>query len=106
MPSKKNEQRGSEPQSYGSNRDWLEGTTGQTVDRTPEKSSRHDEEFYRDRRDSEHSAGSQGGVTPDHQRRDAQRSDTTRSEITGTGTTKVAADSDMRRSWFRERDYK
>ena len=45
---------GSEPQSYGSNKDWLTGKTGETVDETPAKSSRTDEEFY----ESRHNSGS------------------------------------------------
>lgn len=43
--------RDTEPQSYGSQADWLTGRTGQTVDGTPEKASRHDEEFYKSKRD-------------------------------------------------------
>lgn len=41
-----------EPQSYGSNKDWLTGNTGETVDDTPAKGSRTDEEFYQSRHNS------------------------------------------------------
>lgn len=47
-----NEKDSAEPQSYGSEKDWLTGKTGQTVDNTPEKTSRTDEEFYRSRHHS------------------------------------------------------
>lgn len=40
-----------EPQSYGGQDGWLTGKTGQTVDDTPQKSSRTDEGFYESRRD-------------------------------------------------------
>ena len=43
--------RGTDPQSYGGGADWLTGETGQTVDETPHKSDRHDEEFYKSRHD-------------------------------------------------------
>ena len=42
---------GSEPQSYGSQDEWLTGKTGQTVDGTPHKTSRTDEGFYESRRE-------------------------------------------------------
>jgi hypothetical protein len=41
--------RDTEPQSYGGQADWLTGRTGQSVDQTPEKTTRTDEEFYRSR---------------------------------------------------------
>ena len=45
------EKKGNEPQSYGSEKDWLTGNTGQTVDGTPEKVEREDEHFYHSHRE-------------------------------------------------------
>lgn len=42
-----------EPQSYGSEKDWLTGDTGQTVDDTPQKVEREDEHFYHSHREDE-----------------------------------------------------
>ena len=58
-----------EPQSYGSQKDWVTGNVGETVNRqkdTPD--SRHDD-FYESRRDSETSDShdDQGGKVSDEQ---------------------------------------
>ncbi len=61
MADEKHSSGGKEPQSYGSEKDWVTGKTGQTVDRTPQKSDRHDEKFYESRHESDRSPAPTGG---------------------------------------------
>lgn len=100
---------GNEPQSYGSQEEWLRGRTGQTVNGTANTARRHDEEFYENHRDSEQSAPAQGGLTSPVQLREAaaqpQGSDTDATEVTGTPTQKVSDGSEGRGSFFKNRDY-
>lgn len=100
--------RPAEPQSYGSQKDWLHGKTGQTVDRTPHKSDRHDEAFYDDRRTSETSEAPNGGMTSPFQTSESELAsrDTSATDVVGSGARKVATDSDRRVSYWRERDYR
>jgi hypothetical protein len=57
--------RGVEPQSYGSDADWLSGHTGQTVEETPQSADRTDEEFYESRHDDRSSTSeSPAGRSP------------------------------------------
>lgn len=94
---------GREPQSYGSEKDWLTGRTGETVDRTPEKTSRHDEEFYDGDRDREDSPGTKGGTTPSVS--DASHT-STRADVTGSAPKKVSLRAaGERQSYFKKRDY-
>jgi hypothetical protein len=97
-----------EPQSYGSGPDWVTGRTGQTVEDTPHRTSRHDEEFYEDRHLDDRSPGARGGLPNEVQRSegvDFPQPDRSETPTEGTGTTKVSDNSDQRTSWFRERDY-
>lgn len=95
-----------EPQSYGSEADWLSGKTGETVQNTPNRVSRHDEEFYEDRHQSKESEAPDGGMqTPKRaDLKNAPAADQSKTEITGTATTKVSDASD-RKSFFKKRDY-
>lgn len=97
-----------EPQSYGSEKDWLTGNTGQTVENTPNRTSRHDEQFYDSKHESEESPSPQGG-TPSPDRHDdapRQAADKSSTPVTGTGTTKVSdAAAGDRKSYFKKRDY-
>ena len=52
-----------EPQSYGSDRDWLTGDVGQTVNRQKGNPNSQRGDFYESRRDSEGNAPHQGGHT-------------------------------------------
>lgn len=95
-----------EPQSYGSDADWVTGKTGQEVndqDATPPP--QHDD-FYDDRRESESSGPTQGGLTSDVQlAENAQLTGATTGEespISGVTTTPGGA---KRGSFFRKRDY-
>ncbi len=95
-----------EPQSYGSEADWVTGRTGQEVndqDSTPPP--QHDD-FYDDRRESEASGPAQGGLTSDFQlAENVQPTGATTGEespISGVTTTPGGA---KRGSFFRKRDY-
>lgn len=100
---------GNEPQSYGSQEEWLRGRTGQTVNETPNTARRHDEAFYDDQRDGEQSEAPQGGLTSPIQRREAAaqpgRRDDASVEVTGTPIQKISEMSDERRSYWKDRDY-
>ena len=50
-----------EPQSYGSQSDWVESDVGQTVNRQKGNPNSQHGDFYESRRDSEESGEHQGG---------------------------------------------
>lgn len=50
-----------EPQSYGSNADWVTGKTDQTVNPQKSEPAPEHRQFYDERRESEESHGDQGG---------------------------------------------
>ncbi|HSN68064.1 MAG TPA: hypothetical protein VLV48_02400 [Thermoanaerobaculia bacterium] len=92
------------PQSYGSDRDWLEGTTAQTVENTPSRTTRHDESFYDSRHESTESSATEAPAAPGVQA--AQGGNPARA--TGPATTggkKVPESNATRQSYFRNRDY-
>jgi hypothetical protein len=92
---------GKEPQSYGSDKGWLEGKTGQTVENTPGRTSRHDEEHYEDRHDPGPTKTPDPGAEADSAR--SSRG----AEVVGTGGRKIAESNERRRDdgFFRKRDY-
>jgi hypothetical protein len=92
-----------EPQSYGSQKDWLEGTTAQTVEGTPHRVSRHDEAFYDQSLDVNHDAAAEA---PAQQNIDTPRAGRSRaSGPTTLGGKKIAESNETRQSYFRKRDY-
>ncbi len=96
-----------EPQSYGSDRDWVTGHTGQEVNDQASAPTAEHREFYDERRESETSAPSQGGRTSDFQlAENAQPAGSTtgadESPLNGVTTSRGGA---KRGSWFRKRDY-
>jgi len=95
---------GKEPQSYGSNKEWVSGKTSQTVDDSPSTISRVDEPFY----ESRHGAVTKGSDAVSPARfsfeKDPAARDTSMVEITGTGLTKTHEGT--RHSFFKNRDYK
>lgn len=97
-----------EPQSYGSDQDWVTGRTGQDVNEQGQASTPPPEhrEFYDERRESETSAPEQGGLTSDFQlAENAQASAPSaddQSPINGVTVEKGGA---KRGSYFRKRDY-
>ncbi|HUP46117.1 MAG TPA: hypothetical protein VM779_11460 [Thermoanaerobaculia bacterium] len=56
-----------EPQSYGSQKDWVEGDVGGTVNRQKGKPDPQHGDFYESRRDAEESGPDQGGHVSDEQ---------------------------------------
>ena len=56
-----------EPQSYGSQGEWLTGKTGETVNRTKGHPTTQHGDFYESRVDGEESRGDQGGKLSDAQ---------------------------------------
>jgi hypothetical protein len=92
---------GKEPQSYGSDKGWLEGKTGQTVENTPSRTSRHDEEHYEDRHDPGPTQ------TPDPGAEKDLAGSTRGAVVVGTGGRKIAESNQRRRNqgFFRQRDY-
>ena len=56
-----------EPQSYGSQADWVKGTVGGTVNQQKRAPNSQHGDFYESRRDSEGSAPDQGGKVSDEQ---------------------------------------
>ncbi|HEY0157786.1 MAG TPA: hypothetical protein VGF28_10915 [Thermoanaerobaculia bacterium] len=96
-----------EPQSYGSEKDWVTGKTGQEVNDQDSVPAPEHREFYDERRESEESTGAQGGLTSDFQlAENAQaaggRTTEERAPISGVTTTPSGA---KRGGYFRKRDY-
>ncbi|HEU4521625.1 MAG TPA: hypothetical protein VFT12_06460 [Thermoanaerobaculia bacterium] len=56
-----------EPQSYGSQADWVKGNVGETVNRQKGKPNSQHGDFYESRHDSEESDDDQGGQISDVQ---------------------------------------
>ena len=56
-----------EPQSYGSQGEWLTGKTGETVNRTKGHPTSQHGDFYESRIEGEESTGDQGGKVSDVQ---------------------------------------
>jgi hypothetical protein len=112
MKEPKNEglKKGAEPQSYGSNGDWLSGKTGQTVEETPQRTDRHDERFYESRHEIDPDS-SKGGEVNEVQAAESDSDAPLQSKTSGSPATEsagigVSGDSDQRKSFFRDRDYK
>lgn len=98
---------GREPQSYGSEKDWTTGETGQTVNRTEIPPPEHTD-FYESRRESDTNGPAQGGLIQpewtDHV--DVLRPVETVNEVDDPAWKVSAEKSGARRaSYFRKRDY-
>lgn len=96
----------SEPQSYGSEQGWLEGRTGQTVEDTPSRASRHDEDQYESRHSDEPTvaqAPEDAEMRPEY----LGAADTSAVPTVNEVVTKISTSSnDRRKSFFRDRDYR
>ncbi|HEX2834874.1 MAG TPA: hypothetical protein VHW00_17810 [Thermoanaerobaculia bacterium] len=95
-----------EPQSYGSNEEWVTGRTDQNVNDPKATPSPEHRPFYDDRRESETSHSHQGGKTSDVQLAEnaqpAGRAGDAFESTTGINTHEGGA---KRGSYFRKRDY-
>lgn len=95
-----------EPQSYGSERDWLTGDTDQNVNRLKGNPNSQHGDFYRSRRESEQNGPDQGGHVSEQQVAESR-------QPTGPATgesTPVQKVTDRRGgaktgSYFKKRDY-
>lgn len=95
---------GVEPKSYGTNQGWLEGETAQTVERTPQRKSRHDEAFYRSELDADHEAATEGPAVT-RMEEPHRTAEPAQVPVVGKGGKKVPESNETRQSYFRERDY-
>jgi hypothetical protein len=96
-----------EPQSYGSQADWVSGKTGQEVNRQKGNPNSQHGDFYESRRDGEESAPHQGGHVSDVQMSENAQPETAPSaqhEPTSKVTDQKAGA--KRGGFFRDRDYK
>lgn len=96
-----------EPQSYGSEKDWLTGKTGQEVNDQDSAPAPEHREFYDERRESEGSGDVQGGLTSPVQLAENPQGGGGRptgeeSPISGVTTTPGGA---KRGGYFKRRDY-
>lgn len=103
MAEKKNE-----PQSYGSQSEWLKGDTGQEVNRQKGPPNSQHSDFYESRRESEESAPHQGGhVSPEQIEENRQASGAALEEGGEEPVQKVSTQPGgaKRDSYFKRRDY-
>ncbi|MDQ3280152.1 MAG: hypothetical protein M3Q69_01925 [Acidobacteriota bacterium] len=96
-----------EPQSYGSEQDWVTGKTGQEVNEQASAPPAEHQDFYDERREAEDSAPAQGGKTSPFQLAENQQASggtpgVERVPINGVTTQRGGA---KRGSYFRKRDY-
>jgi hypothetical protein len=97
-----------EPQSYGSQGDWVTGNVDEEVNRLKGHPSSQHGDFYESRRDAEDSAPDQGGkISPEQIEENVQPGG--RSETGGDAPPRnvsTQAAGAKRGSYFRDRDYK
>ncbi|HWS72241.1 MAG TPA: hypothetical protein VN605_09005 [Thermoanaerobaculia bacterium] len=104
-----NDKTSQEPQSYGSDADWVSGRTGQKVNdpKAAPPNSQHGD-FYESRRDSEESGEHQGGKVSGQQRADNARPGGGQGAETDDQPVKKVAGAEggaVRHSFFKDRDY-
>ncbi len=96
-----------EPQSYGSNVDWVTGKTGETVNDPKSPPPPEHREFYDDSRDSEASAPHQGGEPSPLQVAESEEPEGRATERDKQPVTNVTSrfGGAKRSSYFKKRDY-
>lgn len=96
-----------EPQSYGSQNEWVSGKTGQDVNRQKSEPAAEHADFYEGRRDSETSAPHQGGDVSDVQAQENQASGGRAIDDDLTSSERVSGQQTgaKRGSFFKNRDY-
>lgn len=97
-----------EPQSYGSQAEWVKGSTQQTVNPGQGPSASPQSEFYAPRRDGEENAAQQGGLVSPVQAAESDPSGRVTSTEGDPTVRKVnGEDSGAKRtSYFKDRDYR
>lgn len=96
-----------EPQSYGSEKDWVTGKTGENVNNPKSRPTAKHQDFYDDKREEESSASYQGGKTsPIQLAENTERQGEARGDADAAvpGVTKEAGGA-KRDSFFKRRDY-
>ena len=101
MAEKKNE-----PQSYGSQSEWVRGDVGEEVNRLKGNSNSQHSDFYESRRESESNAPEQGGLVSPEQL-DENRQASGPAIVEDLPVQKVEAEESgaKRDSYFKRRDY-
>jgi len=95
-----------EPQSYGSQEDWVTGKTGEQVNDPKSEPAPEHREFYDDRRESETTDDHQGGKTsPVQLAENAEPMGRSRGEEAPIKKVTTQAGGAKRDSYFRKRDY-
>ena len=97
-----------EPQSYGSERDWLTGDTDQQVNRLKGNPNSQHADFYEPRRESEDNAPDQGGYPSSDQIAESRQA--AAGAVAGDESTPVQKVTDRpggakTDSYFKKRDY-
>lgn len=96
-----------EPQSYGSQGDWVAGNTGGKVNREKSEPPAEHADFYENRRDSESSASHQGGDVSDLQASESDEAGGGARELPDRSSKNVTdeAEGAKRGGYFKDRDY-
>ena len=98
-----------EPQSYGSQGEWVTGDVGQEVNRLKGHRNSQHGDFYESRHDSERSAADQGGKVSPEQLDDNAQAVGEACEVDGDAPVRnvdMAEGGARRGSYFKDRDYK
>ena len=96
-----------EPQSYGSQADWVKGNVGETVNTQKRAPNSQHGDFYENRHESEESAPDQGGKVSDEQLAENVHASSRSSVEETQPTTKVTDQTGgaKRGGFFKNRDY-
>jgi hypothetical protein len=98
-----------EPQSYGSNKEWLTGHTGEKLPEKDGIANETERKFYEPERESEHSHGTQGGMVAEETLETAAEQPVENAHeapVTGTATQKISSQlGDEKEGYFKKRDY-
>lgn len=94
-----------EPQSYGSERDWVTGHTGQQPNDPAATPPASQADFYDDRRDSEESNAHQGGDVSPEQLAETANASAAEGERSPAPITQTPGGA-KRGGYFKERDYR
>jgi hypothetical protein len=95
-----------EPQSYGSNEEWVTGKTGGQVNDQKSTPPAEHRQFYDERRDSDISAPHQGGKTSDVQLAESAEPEGGSNDATDPSTKVNSREGGAKRdSYFKKRDY-